>query len=203
MEEKKFNLAVIKLKHRALICYENVKQQRAREGKRKIATFKLRAMMQKRFVPSTYRHLCANHTNLKQGDLPITDYIQRFEQVTIQTELNEEVEHTIARFINGLNTPIAEKLELQQAWLFEDACKMALRVERQLKSRKAVPRPFTTPNPTLRPKVELDASTKGKREGESTTTHKKRRQSKVLQMPWVWAFPIGVPKQEGLYNPRG
>nr|GEX13089.1 hypothetical protein [Tanacetum cinerariifolium] len=42
----------------------------------------------------------------------------------------------LKRFIGGLNSNIAEKLELQPLWIFKDACKMAIAMDKQAKKRK-------------------------------------------------------------------
>ena len=43
------------------------------------------------------------------------------------------------RFLKGLNLSILDKVELQPSWTFEDACKLTVKVEKQLKSRRAYP----------------------------------------------------------------
>jgi len=58
----------------------------------------------------------------------------------IRCALREEPEQTIARFLKILNSAILERVELQPFWTFEDACKLAVKVEKQLKSR----RPYST-----------------------------------------------------------
>lgn len=50
--------------------------------------------------------------------------------------MDEEEEHTIARFLGGLRTEISEVVQLQQYWTYTDVCKLALRVEKQLKGRE-------------------------------------------------------------------
>lgn len=143
-EQKSCKLAIIKLKKYAPLWYESVEHKRAREGKRKVTTWtKLKSLMQKRFVLASYKQeLYLSLTSLKQDDLSVLDYIQRFEQLMIQVDLDDKEEHKIARFVHGLNPSIAERLEMHQVWLFEDACKLALKIERQLKTKKVASRTF-------------------------------------------------------------
>ena len=61
----------------------------------------------------------------------------------IRCALREEPEQTIARFLMCLNPAILERVELQPFWTFEDACKLAVKVEKQLKSR----RPYSSAPP--------------------------------------------------------
>lgn len=83
-------------------------------------------------------------SNLKQGTKDVVDYIREFEQLKIRTNVREAEEHTIARFIGGLNSTTAEKVELQPLWTFEDACKLAIKVEKQAK-KKAPYKPYSKP----------------------------------------------------------
>jgi len=50
--------------------------------------------------------------------------------------LREKPKQTIARFLKGLNSAILGRVELQPFWTFKDAYKLAVKVEKQLKSRR-------------------------------------------------------------------
>ena len=65
----------------------------------------------------------------------------------IRCALREEPEQTIARFLKGLNSAILGRVELRPFCTFEDACKLLVKVEKQLKSR----RPYSTaaPKPSM------------------------------------------------------
>ena len=163
--EKAFKLAVLKLKSYASLWYENLKRTRALEGKSKINTWvKLKKYMDKRFLPSTYKQeLYLRVTSLQQGSMRVEEYIREFEQLHIRCSLREEPEQTIARFLKGLSPPILERVELQPFWTFEDACKLAVKVEKQLKSKRpfvstplkptATPKPFQPFKPKYPPKT--------------------------------------------------
>ena len=53
--------------------------------------------------------------------------------------MREEPEQTIAKFLKGLNLAILERVKLQPFWTFEDACKLAAKVKKQLISRRNYP----------------------------------------------------------------
>ena len=61
-------------------------------------------------------------TNFKQGNLNIDDYTREFEQLMLRSGIQEKQEQTIACYIGGLNHDIAEKLELQPYWTFDEVC---------------------------------------------------------------------------------
>lgn len=98
-DDKKFKLAVIKLKRHASLWYENVKHQRKHWGKSKITTWsKLKTLLYKRSVPTRYKQdLYIQLASLKQEGMDVEDYIQEFEQLLIRTDVQEDEEHTIAK----------------------------------------------------------------------------------------------------------
>ena len=53
----------------------------------------------------------------------------------IRANVQEDRESTMARFLAGLNTDIADKVELQYYVEMEDMLHMAIKVEKQLKRR--------------------------------------------------------------------
>src|SRR5919199_406788 len=136
-EKKGFKVAVMKLKKYASFWYDNMKNERELKGKSRVKTWsKLKEVMEKRFVPQAYmQEVYIQMNNLKQGTKDVIDYIREFEQLKIRTGVKEAEEHTIARLIGGLNSSIAEKMELQPLWSFESACKLAIQLEKQMKKR--------------------------------------------------------------------
>ncbi|XP_071708698.1 uncharacterized protein [Rutidosis leptorrhynchoides] len=117
--------------------YDNLKKERQYEGKKTIKTWsKLKECMQKRFVPQAYKQeLYIQMNTLKQGSMNVVDYIREFEQLKIRTNVKEAEEHTIARFVGGLNASIADQVEMQPLWTFESDCKLAIQVEKQAKKK--------------------------------------------------------------------
>jgi len=52
----------------------------------------------------------------------------------------------MTRFIRGLESRIAEKVDLQPYWSFEDVCKLAIEVEKYSKGKRPFGSPFAKPN---------------------------------------------------------
>ncbi|GJX89806.1 gag-pol polyprotein [Tanacetum coccineum] len=77
-------------------------------------------------------------TNFKQGNLNIDDYTREFEQLVLCRGIQEKQEQTIARYIGGLNHDIAEKLELQPYWTFDEVCKLASKIDKRIKGGQEV-----------------------------------------------------------------
>ena len=147
-DEKAFKVAVLKLKKYASLRYENVKKQRGREGKARIRTCsKLKKLMSNRLLPDNYkRELYLRVSSLSQGRLSVEEYIREFEQLQIRSEIEEEPKQTMARLLRGLESSIAEKVDLQPYWSFEDVCKLAIKVEKYSKGKRSFGRSFTKPN---------------------------------------------------------
>ena len=64
--------------------------------------------------------------------MKVEEYIKEVEQLQIRYALREEPKQTTVRFLKGLNPVILERVELRPFWAFEDACKLAVKVEKQL-----------------------------------------------------------------------
>jgi len=79
--------------------------------------------------------------------MKVEEYIREFKQLQIRCAFREEPEQTIASFLKGLNSAILERVELRPFWTFEDGCKLLIKVEKQLESR----RHYSTapPKPTM------------------------------------------------------
>ena len=137
-EEKKCRVAILKFKGYASLWWENVRKKRERERKDKIRSWdKLKRVLKKRFLPDDYKQdLYLKLHHLKQGDKRVEEYIREFEGLMLRSDIPEEKEHTIARFLGGLNRDIAYKIELQSYHSFEDVCKLAMKVEKQVMSTK-------------------------------------------------------------------
>ena len=73
--------------------------------------------------------------SLTQGYRSVDDYHKEMEIAMIRTNVEEDREATMARFLNGLNRDIANMVELQHDVELEDMVHMAIKVERQLKRK--------------------------------------------------------------------
>lgn len=55
----------------------------------------------------------------------------------MRCDVVEEDEQTTARYLGGLRSEISDVVRLQQYWTYDDVCHLALKVEKQLKGKKA------------------------------------------------------------------
>lgn len=115
-EEKKVKIIAVKLRKHASIWWENLKKRRDREGKSKIKTWeKMRKELTRMFLPPHYyQDKFIQLQNLRQKNLSVEEYTREFEKLMMQCDIQEKEEQTIARYLGGLNTDIADRVELQQ-----------------------------------------------------------------------------------------
>ncbi|PKU63881.1 hypothetical protein MA16_Dca009865 [Dendrobium catenatum] len=132
-EDKIVKLVVIKLKKSASLWWENLKRLRNREGRSKIVSWsKMKKELQRKYIPDQYKQdLFLKFTQLQQQQTTVEEYIGEFEQVSIKCDVVEPEEHTVARFLGGLNPTISNVVQLQPYWTVQDVMSLALKVEKQ------------------------------------------------------------------------
>lgn len=79
--------------------------------------------------------------------MSVEEYIREFEQLKIRSEIEEEPKQAVVRFLKGLHQSIAEKVDLQPYWSFEDVCKLAIKVEKYSKNKEPFTSSYSHPNP--------------------------------------------------------
>ncbi|KAL0378817.1 UNVERIFIED_CONTAM: hypothetical protein Sradi_3187200 [Sesamum radiatum] len=114
-----------------------IQKERIRNGERPITTWKeMRAIMRRRFVPSYYRRELHNYLqHLTQGSKSVDEYYKEMEIAMIRTNIMEDNEATMARFLHGLNRDIADVVEMHHYVELEEMVHQAIKVEQQLKRR--------------------------------------------------------------------
>ncbi|PWA60613.1 reverse transcriptase domain-containing protein [Artemisia annua] len=167
----KVKLVAVKLKKHASLWWEHLKRKRAQERKNKIDSWdKMKRLLQKKFLPVNHRQdAFLEYHALKQGTLTVAEYILEFERLRMRCGTDEEEERVIARFLGGLRSDIADTVQLTQYYSFDDVCRLASRVEKQLKARGR----FTTSRPNqsrVLPTGDASSSTQLKVAEPITTT---------------------------------
>ena len=89
--------------------------------------------MRRRFVPAHYsRELHLRLKRLVQGHRSVDEYFQEMEMCLLRTGITEDEESTMARFLVGLNKPIADKVDMTNYNTMDELLHFAKRAERQL-----------------------------------------------------------------------
>lgn len=100
----KVKLVAIKLKKYASLWWENIQQQRYRNGKHKISSWdKMQRLLRAQFLPLTFKQdAYLDYQNLRQGSLSVEDLITEFERMRLRCGAEEDEEQVIARFLGVL-----------------------------------------------------------------------------------------------------
>ncbi|VFQ70540.1 unnamed protein product, partial [Cuscuta campestris] len=138
-EDKKVKIVALKFRKYASTWWSNLSTKRRHENKAPVKTwFKMRSLLKKKFLPEQYvRDNFAKLQHLRQGTRSVEDYTREFEELLMRCDLQENDSQTLVRYLFGLNTQIANIVELQPYDTFEELSKLALKVESQLKRNKA------------------------------------------------------------------
>jgi len=136
-DEKRCKYAILKLSKSASLWYEGLKARRIRDRKEKISSWEsLKRKLRKRYVPSNHRlNLYKKISDLVQGKMSVTEYIDEFENLCLMGELEENEEQRMSRFLRGLNKNIAFAVELCNYSDFNTLSTLCLKIENQNKSR--------------------------------------------------------------------
>jgi len=138
-EEKKVKLAAVEFLDYASIWWDQFVINRRRNGERPIQSWEeMKMVMRKRYIPSHYyRDLHRKLQGLVQGSMSVEDYYKEMEIAMIRANIEEDREATMARFIGGLNKEIADVVDLQHYVEMEELLHKAIKVEKQIKSRRS------------------------------------------------------------------
>jgi len=133
-----------------------------------------------------YRDLYLKLQGLNQGSRSVDEYFKEMEIAIIRSNVIEDREATMARFLNVLNRDIANVVELQHCVELEDMVHMATKVERQIKRRGSTR--FQTNSAssflTLRPNL--------KREGLSNQSLMQRPNHLMPKRILIWMGKVNL-----------
>ncbi|KAL4289661.1 hypothetical protein GQ457_14G015170 [Hibiscus cannabinus] len=132
-EQKKVRLAAMEFIDYALLWWDQLLISRRRTGEGPVRDWaEMKRIMRRRFVPSHYhRDLFQKLQGLRQGSRSVEDYFKEMEMSMMRANIVEDREATMARFLSGLNTDIANVVELQHYVELDEMVHMAIKVERQ------------------------------------------------------------------------
>ncbi|XP_062217663.1 uncharacterized protein LOC133917845 [Phragmites australis] len=131
--EKKAKLAALEFKGYAITWWNQVRVEYHRVGHDRITWEDMKREMRRRFVPAYYsRDLHLRLKRLVQGDRSVDEYFQEMEMCLLRTGITEDEESMMARFLVGLNKPIANKVDMTSYTNLTELVHFAKRAERQL-----------------------------------------------------------------------
>ncbi|KAL4368801.1 hypothetical protein GQ457_05G022240 [Hibiscus cannabinus] len=128
-EQKKVRLAAMEFIDYALLWWDQLLISRRRSGEGPVRDWaEMKRIMHRRFVPSHYhRDLFQRLQGLKQGSRSVEDYFKEMEVSMMRANIVEDREATMERFLSGLNTDIANVVELQHYVELDEMVHMAIK----------------------------------------------------------------------------
>jgi hypothetical protein len=131
--EKKAKLDAIEFKGYAITWWNQVYAEFRHVGQDYITWYDMKQEMRCRFVPAYYsRELHLRLKRLVQGNRSVDEYYQDMEMCLLHTGIQEDEESLMARFLLGLNKPVAEKVDMINYTNFTELVHFAKRAERHL-----------------------------------------------------------------------
>jgi hypothetical protein len=102
----------------------------------------MKHVMRRRFIPSSYRRDLHNMLQtLKQGSTSVDEYFKEVELLLIRSDIREDEESRMAKFLHGLNDDISSFVEMFPYQTLQDLVDQAMHTERKF-SKKDVGGPM-------------------------------------------------------------
>ena len=138
-ENKKVKLAAIGFSDYATMWWDQLVFNMRRNREPAVETWEeMKRVMRKRFVSTYYyRELYNKLQNLRQGNRSVKEYYKEIKVAMTRSNIKEDREATMARFLAGLNRQIQNVVELQHYLELEDMVHMTIKIENQVKRRES------------------------------------------------------------------
>nr|CAD1838142.1 unnamed protein product [Ananas comosus var. bracteatus] len=134
-DDRRVRFTKMKLVGAAKQYWVSVERQLARSRQAPITLWdEMKAKLSEKYLPSTHRQLQIEQMlSLRQGSMSVADYMQKFDEISIRCNVQEEEDMTLARFRRGLREEIQKEITPHRVNTVEDAFQLALEYERYLK----------------------------------------------------------------------
>lgn len=143
-EDRRVPLVAYKLKGGAGAWWHRVQEERTLRGEPRVRTWRqMKSLLKERFLPADYEQiLFIQFQNCAQRNRTVSNYTEEFLRLQVRCNLAETEDQQVARYINGLNDAIQDRLMMQQIWSIYQAQALALKAERFVRTRKASKAPY-------------------------------------------------------------
>ncbi|GLJ27819.1 hypothetical protein SUGI_0545980 [Cryptomeria japonica] len=137
-EAQKVKVAKSRLRGAALTWWKFIQEERKKEGKNPIATWKgMLAKVRESYIPEDYENqLHKRRQNLRQRELDVSGYTEECQNLSLRSKVMEDESIKVARYLNGLRWNIKEELSLLCLSTVHKYYQLALKVEEKIKKKQ-------------------------------------------------------------------
>ncbi|XP_047979023.1 uncharacterized protein LOC125220938 [Salvia hispanica] len=135
--DRRVPLVAYKLKGGAGAWWNRHQEELRLKGENRVRDCaQMKALLKARFLPADYEQLLyLQFHNCVQGNQAVSEYTEEFLRLQVRCNLYENEDQQVARYVNGLNDSIQERLGIQQIWSIDQAQTLALKAERFIKTK--------------------------------------------------------------------
>ena len=126
------NISCDGLRSHAYDWWKQLKMDKKHRGKGKIQTWeKMVIKLRGKYVSSEYTlRMCRSLEKLKKNDRCVESYFEYFCRMAMRASFVPNSEEEIIQFVDGLRLSITRKIYVEKMWSLEEACHLALRIEK-------------------------------------------------------------------------
>ncbi|WJZ84476.1 hypothetical protein VitviT2T_004079 [Vitis vinifera] len=131
MDDRRVRFAKMKLVGLEKVWWTGVEGNIRRMGLPPISTRQeMKAKLREKYMPiNYYDKLCDQLINLRQNNMPVVEYMQKFDELKTRSQIVEDHRQTLARFKAGLRSEIKRELLHQPLYSLEHTFQVALDME--------------------------------------------------------------------------
>ncbi|VVA13184.1 Hypothetical predicted protein, partial [Prunus dulcis] len=139
-EARRVRFAKIKLVGQAGLFWTNVETQLEKAGEEPIIHWgEMKERLKQKCIPLSYQQgLLDEWQTLRQDDMPVAEYIAKFEEFMLRCDIREDRRMTISRFRSGLRPELQRELIPHTMNTLERVFQMVQELEKYLKSSNVV-----------------------------------------------------------------
>ncbi|CAL8989542.1 unnamed protein product [Prunus brigantina] len=139
-ETRRVRFAKIKLVGQAGLFWTNVETQLERAGEEPIIHWgEMKERLKQKYLPLSYQQsLLDEWQTLRQDNMPVAEYIAKFEEFTLRCDIREDRRMTISRFRSGLRPELQRELIPHTVNTLERVFQMVQELEKYVKSSNVV-----------------------------------------------------------------
>jgi hypothetical protein len=133
-DQRRVSLASVERYGYALTWWNQIQENQLVLGRDHINTWvEMKRVMRRHFILSSYRRDLRNRLQtLKQGSKLVDEYFEEMELLLFRSDIREDEELRMARFLHGINDDISSFVEMFPYQTLQDLVDQAMRTERKI-----------------------------------------------------------------------